>query len=130
MDLRNSVARVLRDSHADALAGTAFMFAVLEDRQLWMTCHHVIRSLQSFRLAVYSSESPYVFSCEYQLACSAPQVDIAVLETRLTDEELASLKLRELPLGSPTFGASLLPDKVSGCGYSTNLDTYPRGINF
>jgi len=129
MDLTNFIARVF-SPNPNEIAGTAFLFAVLDDRQLWMTCHHVIRRLPSFGLAVYSKGSPLPFQTTYCRDLSAPQVDIAILETRLSSEDLAALQLCPLPLGSPRIDVDLKEKTLFGCGSSKNVITYTRGVNF
>ncbi len=57
-------------------------------------------------------------------------MDIAVLESRLSDEEMRSLGLVPLPIGSAGSRSPLKGALFVGCGFSKDAETYPRGINF
>lgn len=130
MGLENSIARVLGTADSNMSAGTAFLFAASPGRQLWMSCHHVIRKLPGIHLAVRGSTTQERVPCDYRHDLSSPAADIAVLETAFPDAIVQSLRLRVLPLGSPFSRAPSKSDLV-GCGFAKHdAERYPRGFNF
>ncbi len=129
-NLQNSVARVLGSKDTEAPAGTAFLFATADEQQYWMTCHHVVRTLPSVKLAVYANDMLTPIDCDYCPELSSPGADVAVLKTKLDSDASSSLGLLVLPFGDPSGSNDYNQWSLIGCGMQMKIGHFLRGAPF